>query len=107
MKNYGPSKLRGKPFYFTTFGPPLIPAARQRNPLQATGGSGLLPGRGGAQQGGLPRVVLRHCDSAKGEGRASAGGLSDRQRDPSDGADLGNGAASRWCRPAPSAGWLC
>jgi hypothetical protein len=84
----------------------LIPAARQRNPLQATGGSGLLPGRGGAQQGGLPRVVLRHCDSAKGEGRASAGGLSDRQRDPSDGADLGNGAASRWCRPAPSAGWL-
>jgi hypothetical protein len=27
--------------------------------------------------------------------------------DPTHGADLGNGAASRWCRPAPSAGWLC
>ena len=27
--------------------------------------------------------------------------------DPTHGADLGNAAASRWCRPAPSAGWLC
>jgi hypothetical protein len=106
-KNYGLSTPRGKEFYITTLGPHVNPAVMERNPLQATGGSGLLPGRGGAQQGGLPRVVLCHGDSAKGEGRASAGGLSDRQRDPSHGADLGNGAASWWCRPAPSAGWLC
>ena len=26
--------------------------------------------------------------------------------DPIPGADLGNGAASWWCRPGPSAGWL-
>jgi hypothetical protein len=93
-KNYGLSTPRGKEFYITTLGPPLSPAARERNPRQASGGSGLLPGRGGAQQGGLPRVVLRHGDSAKGEGRASAGGLSDRQRDPSYGTD--RRTACRW-----------